>query len=227
MKKKILALVCDMTMVFGMSLSVCASNSATAGGVAGGATGKPSADAGAVSNNAATSTPGSTEQLVTSGDNAMGQTFTVADLGYFAETTTVSGVAGATLKPVSANTAKAMIAQARTIAGAGTFIAAIVDLEVPAGTGTATFTLTCPNVWKGQNVTILHQKSDGSFENITPGSVEDNKVTFTMTSYSPVAIVINTGAKSPKTGDIILVVAAMAALSGLGAAVCTRKAKKN
>ncbi len=122
-----------------------------------------------------------------------------------------------------------MIAQAKTIAGSNTFIANIVDLNVPAGTGAATFTLGCPNVWKGQNVTILHLKGDGSFETIQPSAVEDNKVTFTMTSYSPVAIVINTGAagvKSPKTGEIIALVAAMAALSGIGAAVCGRKAKK-
>lgn len=231
MKKRILALVCAMTMVVGMSLSVCASGSPTAGGVAGGntgSTGSPSASSGAVANNsAATTNPGSTEQLMTTTDNANGQTFTVADLGYFAETTTVSGVAGATLSPVSADTARAMIAQARTIAGAGTFIATIVDLQVPAGTGTATFTLSCPNVWKGQNVTILHQKSDGSFESIKPGSVEDNSVTFTLSSYSPVAIVINTGAVSPKTGEIIMMIIAMAALSGIGAAACTRKARKN
>ena len=112
-------------------------------------------------------------------------------------------------------------------AGKNTFIATIVDLQVPAGTGTATFTIGCPNVWNGQNVTILHQKSDGSFENIKPDSVEDNKVTFTMTSYSPVAIVIDLSNKSPKTGDIFALVAAMAAVSGIGAAVCGRKAKKN
>lgn len=211
MKRKILALACAMTLVFGMGMSVSAA-SPTA-----------SATAGDVANN----TPA--EVLVSASDNATGQVITADTIQYFADTTTVSGVAGASISAVSTATAKAMIAQAQTIAGSNTFIASIVDLNVPAGTGAATFTLGCPNVWAGQNVTILHLKSDGTFETIQPSAVEDNKVTFTMTSYSPVAIVINTGAtgaKSPKTGEIIALVAAMAALSGFGAAACGRKAKK-
>lgn len=217
MKRKILACVCAMTLVFGMSMSVSAAESATS-----------SATASEVANNAAPSAPA--EVLVSASDNATGQVLTADTIQYFADTTTVSGVAGASLSAVSTETAKAMIAQAKTIAGSNTFIASIVDLNVPAGTGAATFTLGCPNVWKGQNVTILHLKGDGTFETIQPSAVEDNKVTFTMTSYSPVAIVINTGAagvKSPKTGDMIALAAAMAALSGFGAAVCGRKAKKN
>lgn len=217
MKKKLLAFVCAMTMVLGMGMNVCAANSPTS-----------SVTAGDVVNKATTSAQTTaSEELVGADENAVGQVITTATLGYFAETTTVSGVQGATLSQVSAETAKAMIAQAKAIAGSNTFIASIVDLNVPAGTGAATFTLGCPNVWSGQNVTILHQKSDGSFETIRPDSVEDNKVTFTMTSYSPVAIVINTGAVSPKTGEIIALIAAFAAVSGVGAAVCGRKAKKN
>lgn len=213
MKRKILAFACAMTLVFGMGMSVCAAPSSTA-----------SATAGEVANSAPA------EELVSASDNTTGQVLTTETIKYFADTTTVSGVAGASLSAVPTETAKAMIAQAKTIAGSNTFIASIVDLNVPAGTGAATFTLGCPNVWKGQNVTILHLKSDGTYETIAPSAVEDNKVTFTMTSYSPVAIVINTGstgAKSPKTGEIIALVAAMAAVSGIGAAVCGRKAKKN
>lgn len=202
MKKRILAVICAMTMVIGMSMTVSAAGSASASDTA-------------------------ADVLVVATENTTGQKLGTASLNYFAETTTVTGVAGATMKEVPAETAKAMITQAQTIAGKDTFIASIVDLSVPAGTGAATFTVGCPNVWKGQNVTILHQKSDGSYENIKPSKVEDNKVTFTMTSYSPIAIVINTGAVSPKTGDIIALVAAMAAISGIGAAACARKAKKN
>lgn len=233
MKKKILALICAMALTAGMSMSVFAAGSASAGGVAGSgspsaggvAGGKPSSSAGAVANESGSSSSAAASEVLVSGsDNVTGQKFSADTLEYFAQDTKVSGVAGATVKEVSPATAKAMIAQARTIAGRYTFIASIVDLQVPAGTGTATFTLTCSNVWKGQNVTILHQKSDGSFETIKPISVEDNKVTFTMTSYSPVAIVINTG--SPKTGDIILLVAAVAAISGTGTAVCAKKARK-
>lgn len=202
MKKKIIIFACAMTLIFGMSVSVSAasSSSPTAGDVA---------------------------ELVSAKDNASGQVLTTETIKSFAETTSVSGVAGASLTAVSTETAKAMISQARVIAGNNTFIASIVDLNVPAGTGTATFTLGCPNVWKGQNVTILHLKSDGTFETITPSAVEDNKVTFTMTSYSPVAIVINTSVKSPKTGEIITFVAAMAAISGVGAIVYGRKAKRS
>lgn len=219
MKRKFIAFACAMTLVLGMGMSVSAAESATA-----------SATAGDVANSAQPSTPAPAEELVSADDNVMGQVITTATLQYFAETTTVSGAPGASISAVSAETAKTMIAQAKTIAGSNTFIACIVDLNVPAGTGAATFTVGCPNVGKGQNVTILHLKSDGTFENITPSAVEDGKVTFTMTSYSPIAVVINTagpGAKSPKTGEIIVLVAAMAAVSGIGFAVCGRKAKKN
>lgn len=202
MKKRILALICAAVMTVGMSMTVCAAGSPSAGAAA-------------------------TEELTKSEDNTMGQVITTNTIGYFAETTTVEGVAGAKLEKVSDDTAKGMISEAQKIAGKDTFIASIVDLQVPAGTGAATFTVGCPNVWKGQSVTILHKKSDGTYERIAPSKVEDNKVTFTMTSYSPIAIVINTSATAPKTGDIFAVVAAMAALSGLGAVACGKKAKKN
>lgn len=219
MKRKILALACAMTLVFGLSMGVSAAGSPTASATA-------SATAGEVANNAANKAA-QAEVLVSSAENTTGQVITANTIQYFADTTTVSGVAGASLSAVSTETAKAMIAQAKTIAGNHTFIASIVDLNVPAGTGAATFTLGCPNVWKGQNVTILHLKSDGTYETIKPSAVEDNKVTFTMTSYSPVAIVINTSTTAPKTGDVFALAAAMAAVFGTGAAVCGRKAKKS
>lgn len=221
MKRSILAFSCVMILVFGRGMSVSAAPSPTASATA-------SATAGEVANNAQPGAPA--EELVKASENASGQVITADTLKYFGETTTVSGVEGASLSAVSTETAKAMIAQATGIFGKNTFIASIVDLKVPAGTGAATFTLGCPNVWKGQSVTILHLKSDGTFESITPSAVEDNKVTFTMTSYSPVAIVINTGstgAKSPKTGEMLALVAAMAAISGFGSAACGRKAKRS
>lgn len=223
MKRRILAFSCAMILVFGMGMSVSAAESPTASATA-------SATAGEVANNATVQPSAPAEELVKASENASGQVITTDTLKYFGETTTVSGVEGASLSAVSAETAKAMIAQATGLFGKNTFIASIVDLKVPAGTGAATFTLGCPNVWKGQSVTILHLKSDGTFESIKPSAVEDNKVTFTMTSYSPVAIVINTGstgAKSPKTGEMLALVAAMAAISGFGAAACGRKAKRS
>ncbi len=212
MKKKLLALVCAMALTVGMSMSVCAASS-------------PTSSATAESVSSAPANTSSSSQLVSSSSNATGQSFGVESLAEFAETTTVAGVKGASISAVSADTARGMITEANKIAGEYTFIAAIVDLNVPAGTGEATFTIGCPNVWKGQNVTILHQLKNGSYETIKPSKVANNKVTFTMTSYSPIAIVINT--KSPKTGEIIALVAAMAAISGIGAAAFGRKARKN
>lgn len=214
MKKRILALVCAMTMVLGMSLSVSAAGSSSS------------------SAKAEEAVPASKEVLTTSVEstNTTGQVVTGATVAEFAETTTVSGVAGAKIEAVSNETAKAMIAEANKTVGKGAFIAAVVELSVPAGTGAATFTVNCPNVWKGQSVTILHQKSDGSFETIVPSAVADNAVTFTMTSYSPIAIVIDTakpgsGVTSPKTGEIIALVVGLAALCGAGAACFGRKAR--
>lgn len=209
MKKKILALVCAMTMALGMSLSVCAAGSSTAEEVV----------------------PASQEVLTTAAasTNTTGQVLTGATIEEFATTTTVSGVAGAKIEAVSNETAKAMIEAANNIVGNGAFVASVVELSVPAGTGTATFTVGCPNVWKGQSVTILHQKSDGTFEAITPSVVADNAVTFTMTSYSPIAIVVNTAVSgsitSPKTGEIIVLVAGLAALCCAGAVCFGRKAR--
>ena len=206
MKKRFLALACAMTMVLGLGISANAAGSSSSGSVAASSVAQPSV-----------------EVLVTAESNSTGQVLTSDTINEFATTTTVEG---GSVSAVSTATAKNMIAEANKIAGDKTFIATIVDINAPAG---ATVTVGCPNVWKGQNVTILHQKSDGTYETITPNSVEDNKVTFTSASYSPFAIVINTGsaARSPKTGEIIALVAAMAAISGIGAAACSRKAKKN
>ena len=212
MKKRILALVCAMTLVLGMSLTVCAAGSSNAGSAA---------------NNAAGNTTQSNGKL--SVDNSTGQVLTSATIEEFAKTTTISsGVEGAKLAAVPADTAKAMITEANKIAGTNTFVASIVDLQVPAGTGKATFTLACPNVWKGQKVSILHLKSDGTYEVIAPSKVENNAVTFTMTSYSPIAIVIDTA--SPKTADtglaagmLIAIMAMIGAVGAVGCAVIYRK----
>lgn len=217
MKKRILAMVCVATLVLGMTLSVSAATSPDAGNTsgstspgAGDVAGSTSPGAGDVADSTTGGESDDSEaaaqdeynwemsQTITI-PNSSGQSFDGWTILGFAETTKISsGVSGATISAVSLDTAKAMIAEAnKRVSGA--FIASIVDLSVPAGTGTATFTLTCPNVWKGQNVTILHQKSDGTYETIKPSNVADNSVTFTMTSYSPIAIVIDT--TSPKTGD--------------------------
>lgn len=182
MKRRILALACAVTLVLGMSLTVCASDSDTAPKAA-----------------AAAQAEYSSEETVTIA-NATGQSFSAATILEFSKTTTIaSGVSGASISAVPVSTAKNMIAKANELVGSGTFIASVVELNVPAGTGTATFTINCSNVWSGQNVSILHLKSDGTYEMIKADSVANGSVTFTMTSYSPIAIVIDTS--SPKTGE--------------------------
>lgn len=175
MKRRFLAIVGAMTLAIAMSLSVSAA-------------GSPSSD-----DVAESSVP--RERLATAS-----QQLSEAAIEEFATTTTIkAGVSGAYLSSVSSETAAAAIAQAKNVVGSNAFLAAIVELNVPEGTGAATFTLGCPNVWAGQDVTILHRKKDGTWESIKPSKLENNAVTFEMTSYSPVAIVVDTTA--PKTGD--------------------------
>lgn len=151
------------------------------------------------------------------------QQFTSATLDEFAETTViVAGVEGATISAVSEETAAAAIAQAKSVVGDNAFVAATFDLSASAA---GTFTLQCPNVWAGQKVIILHQLSDGTWETITPSKVANNEVTFSMTSYSPVAIVIDTTAG--KTADVAPVVAVMAVICLAGTVVFSRKKAAN
>ncbi|MCR5256222.1 MAG: hypothetical protein K6D96_09900 [Acetatifactor sp.] len=213
MKKKLIGLVCAMTMVIGMSTTALAATSSTSSAAASSAA-------------ASKTTAATAEVLVTADKNTTGQVLTENTLGFFVEDTKVTGVAGATVSEVTTSEAKALIEKAQAIAGSNSFIATMVDLEVPAGTGKATFTLTCSNVWKGQNVTVLHKLANGTIETVKPDSVEDNKVTFTLNSCSPIAIMVNTGATSPKTGEIIAMFAAAAALCGAGAVAFGKKARK-
>ena len=213
MKKKILALGMALTLVFAMSITASAAGSVTADSVASSAAGEAET----------TTAPAAT----TTADPALAtatQQFDDNTLAEFATTTTVaSSDVNIVVTKVSADTAKATISQAKAAVGANAFIASIVDISAPAGTTKATITLNCPNVWAGQSVTILHQKADGSWESITPDKVENNKVTFTMTSFSPVAIVIN--ATAPKTGDVVMMVAVMAILCLAATAVFGKKAQ--
>ena len=196
MKKRFLALVSAMVLAGAMTLTASAATSVT-------------------TDNAVAS-----EELQTAT-----QQFTEATIAEFATTTTVSSSVNATVAAVSAETAAAAIDQAQAVVGANAFVATVVDLQVPAGTGAAEFTLGCPNVWAGQSVTILHQKADGSWESITPSRVANNSVTFTLSSYSPVAIVIN--AAAPRTGDVVAVAGALAAACLAGGVAFGKKAKED
>lgn len=224
MKKKLFALASALILTFGMSVSVFAADSAS------------------------TSTTTTTVTAV-----SVDATITADQANAFAASTTVaSSVEGAKVEPVTAESANAAAAKAKEVAGANAAIATIVDLSVPEGTGTADFTLSVPTVKAGQAIVILHQKADGTWEEIDPKEVKDGAVTFTMTSYSPIAIVIknanetttvanNTAASegpaidaalayiaaagtAPKTGDMMMTMAIMASICLAGSVVFSKKA---
>lgn len=236
MKKKILTLVGAMVLTVAMSLnlgagSVTASSNNTTNSSTGSnittSNNNTSTDTNTDSstNTGSSSTAsGTTSSSTTNESLATGtQQFTSATLAEFAETTTIkSGVAGATITVVSDETAAAAIAQAKSVVGNNAFVAAVFDLNASEA---GTFTLTCPNVWAGQKVIILHQLSNGTWETITPSKVANNEVTFSMTSYSPVAIVIDTTAG--KTADVAPAVAVMALICLAGAVVFGRKKSVN
>ena len=197
MKKRILALVAAATLVMGMTMSVSAAGSSSSASVV---------------------VP-STSAIASTGS----QTITANTVNEFAQTTTVTTtVAGAKIEAASTDTAATAVAEAKAVYGDNAFVASVVNLTVPAGTGAAEFTLGCPNVWKGQTVTILHQKADGTWEKIAPSKVGNNYVTFTLTSYSPVAIVID-ASKAPKTGDPMTAIAVMGMVSLAGASLLKKK----
>lgn len=196
MKKRFLALVSAMVLAAAMTITASAAGSVT------------------------TQSAAATVTMETSS-----QKFTTDTLAEFATTTTVSSGVKASVGTVSADTAASAIKQAQAVVGENAFVATVVDLSVPAGTGAAEFTLGCPNVWAGQKVTILHQKADGTWESIKPSKVANNAVTFTLTSYSPVAIVID--AAAPKTGDVATVAGILASACLAGGVVFGKKAKED
>lgn len=125
------------------------------------------------------------------GSTTLGQVITEDVLGeFFSGTTVTAPVSGATYSQVVAADAASLISAANSLGGT-IRIATMVDIHVPTGTGAATFTLGVPGLVSGQSVTVLHLRSDGVVERLPVSSVNSGSVTFTMTSYSPVAVIIN------------------------------------
>lgn len=201
MKKRVFALVSVLVLTFGMTVSVFASQ---------------------------TKSPGADTTNTTPAATSVDGPFSEALLAAYAKATSIaeSSISGAEIKEVSTSVAASAAARAKAVAGSGAVIATIVDLQVPAGTGSANFTLNCPNVQAGMKIIILHQLSDGTWETINPSAVGNGKVSFTMTSYSPVAVVIQNSASgtAPKTGDIVMAVAFLAAVCLIGTVVFSKKA---
>lgn len=213
MKKRILAMVLVLVLTLGMSMTVMAAPSPEAGDLVGGdgAEVEPEPEP---EPEAPKYVP-STETVVTTGSGeAISEASLYADL---AATTLTTDVAGATLSNVGPQAAVCMVDKANAVVGANANILTMVDIQVPAGTGTESFTLNVPGLVAGQSVVILHLKSATDIEVITPTAVNNGSVTFTMSSYSPVAVVVN--ATAPKTADANLAWVAVLAISCLGGAV--------
>ncbi len=112
MKKRFLALGCIMVLVMAMGLSAQAAGSVTTP---------------AVTENPALKT--GTQQL---NENTIKE---------FAEKTKVESDVDVVIGVVTTETAGAMVTQAKQVVGDGAFIATMVDIQVPAGTKSATFTI--------------------------------------------------------------------------------------
>lgn len=214
MKKKILAFACAAVLTFGMSMTAFAAPSPTTGNTSSEAKDDSSSDSDAGSDTS------STVVLV---KTASGQAVTPEALSNYVSNTTLStSVSGATITPVGNAAAVSMVAAANGAVGSNAVIATMVDINVPDGTGAATFTLGVPSLVAGQSVTVIHLKSSTEYEILPVSAVGNGTVTFTMSSYSPVAVVLN--ATAPKTGETSMAVVLMIAVAGIaGAAVCGRK----
>ena len=207
MKKRILALAGALVLTFAMSMNVFAAGSVTTEDAA----------------NDAKEDLAPTQEVQ---ELKIGsQQLTVEKIESFVSATTVKSDVQAALSKVTTDTAKEAVAKAKAVVGESATIATVVDLVVPEGTGKASFTLGVSNVMAGQSVTILHKLADGSWETISPDKVENGAVTFTLSSYSPVAVVIN--AAAPKTGEAVPAAAVLAVVCLAGAVLYTRKAKVN
>lgn len=227
MKKRLFALASALILTFGMSVTVFAADSASAG---------------------ATDTPVVAVSVDTEITDCM-----VTD---FANNTCVASdtVPGASVSATTKAIANEAASTAKDMVGSNAAIATVFELNVPTGTAPATFTVSVPTVKAGQRIYILHRKADGSWEKITPKSVADGAVTFDMTSYSPIAIVIDNASETttvvanqaesvgpaidaalaylaasgtaPKTGDVMMIMAIMASICLAGSVVFTKKAVK-
>lgn len=160
------------------------------------------------------------EVLVNTTDNSFGQSFGTDTLAFFAQDTKIDG---ATVSQIGTQDAKEMIDFARSKYGNGVFFSAMFDLS--GKTGDVSFTSS--NIWKGQNVVAIHEISQGNYEVLPVEVTADNKgVIKGVKSNSPFGIVVLTS-PAPKTGEVIAMVLAMAAVSGFGAATCAKRAKNN
>lgn len=165
------------------------------------------------------SAPAKAEEILVTGDNVFGQTFGTDTLDFFGKDTKADG---ANIGRIDDDAAKRMIAFIRKTWGQEAFIASMFDMSGKTGV----VSLTNSNVWKGQTVYVVHEVSKDNFEIIKATVTADNKLEFNVSSCSPFGIVV-LSANAPKTGEIIAMICALAAVSGIGAVACAKKAKND
>ena len=149
---------------------------------------------------------------------------TAADLAKDVKATATNGVT-VEVKAVDEKVKEAAVKEA-VAENAKSEVLALVEVSVK-GTGSVTLTFDVAGVKEGDNIYVLHQKADKTWEVIHPDKVEAGKVTATFTSLSPVAIVeIPAGETLPKTGaPVVLPVVAL--ICAAGAVGCAKKVKFN
>ena len=131
----------------------------------------------------------------------------------------------------AAEAAKAVDADAKAT------VLTVVDISLPEGTVIdpekgVDITIKAEGVKAGDNIILLHQKADGTWETITPSSVKDGVIVANFKSLSPVAIVkveapaTTADGTAPKAG-VVTVLPFAALVCAAGAAGCARKVKFN
>lgn len=153
-------------------------------------------------------------------------------------TTSVEGVSVAVQQEVAETVrteaaAEAQKAAAAVSADTKATVLAVVEINLTEGSipeGGLELTIKAEGVKAGENIVLLHQKADGTWETITPSSVKDGEIVAKFTSLSPVAIVkleapkTEEAPKAPKAGaSLVLPMAAL--VCAAGAVACGRKAK--
>lgn len=152
------------------------------------------------------------------------ESFTSADAIAAEEAVTaVTGIEGLTTEAVDVEDLTAAVAEAEEQIANVEEVEVIGAVKVTAAQGgTVTFEVTgLTAADSANNIKILHEKADGTWEVITPDSVADGKVTATFTDFSPV-VIVRTTVKAAATGIVtVLPVVAIACVGGIVA--CAKK----
>lgn len=104
-------------------------------------------------------------------------------------------------------------------------IVAAVEIDATITGDKADIAIAVPDVKAGETVIVLHQKADGTWEQLPVVEVANGKVTATFTSFSPV-VIVKVASTSAKTG-VVSVLPLLATAGLVGAVVTGKKAKNN